>query len=372
MKEKSAYFYLIPEGVSRDAYAHNALSIAEGLKELGWKIYANLNYWKPTEVSDFLFHYDSLVRPSDCRVIFLTYDWMHFINVIPYELKENNDSVRVYLEDAGWLDTPGLSPEFKYFDFVLKSHFNWRCNYPSNYRPWAFGLTNRILRETRESMPFSDRRNSMLVNFGATHTSRHQLREAFEREVYPKLGKNIVLDRATNSRSQPPLEEYHRWMWQQTAWRHYPDYYAKLRESRYCSCIGGQLIPGYPGDPSLLAGGGRRKKLETLFYRIAAGLAGKTPRWNQWESWRWWESLSAGCVSLMLDFEKYGAQLPVQPVNWEHYVGIDLDNVDQGIERFLSAHDSLEQIAVKGRDWAIENYSPRATASRFLKLIGEL
>ncbi|MFA6506539.1 MAG: glycosyltransferase [Treponemataceae bacterium] len=90
----------------------------------------------------------------------------------------------------------------------------------------------------------------------------------------------------------------------------------------------------------------------------------------QWDSWRLWEGWAAGCVVMHIDFDKYGCRFPVQPQNWVHYVGFDLDNIDEDIARFLSLRDDeLRQIADNGRSWAIEHYSPRSAAERFLSLV---
>lgn len=366
---KSIYFFLIPEGVSRDNYAHNALVLAEGLRELGWEIYANIDYWRSgPDDSATLFRHDRAVHPSDCAVNVLTYDWMHYLNVIPYEFAENRKSFRVYLEDAGWLRPPGLRAEFRQFELVLKSHFNRRAYAPPNYRPWSFGLSRRILTETADAAPFAERRNALLVNFGATHGHRHQIRDVFEQRVYPVLVDRLELDRSTNRRENPPSGSYHRFMWEQTAYRHYPDYYERLRSTAACSCVGGQLIPGTPHDWSLLIGG-HRARLRRKWHGLVSRLLGTAPRWNQWESWRFWESLAAGCAALMLDFEKYGVELPVQPENWKHYIGIDLDHLPRDLERLRGDQGLLPGIAAAGRAWAHQYYSSKPIAERFLRMI---
>lgn len=362
---KSIYFFLIPAQVSRDNYAHNSLVLAEGLRELGWDIYANIDYWREYPDSEsYLFRHDPSVHPSDCAINVLTYDWMHYINVVPYEIVENSKSIRVYLEDAGWLRTPGLDDRFRIFDLVLKSHFNARTTYPSNYRPWAFGISARILRETDNAPPYEKRRRALLVNFGATHNYQHELRNTFERRVYPKLGCQLAIDRATNSRAELPGNPSHRFMWEQTAGRHYPDYYERLCGAIACSCVGGQLIPSRPKDWSTFYGFGKRVQMRKAYYAALDKRPGGVPRWNQWESWRFWESLAAGCVSVMIDFEKYGVQLPAQPKNWEHYIGFDLDHLERDFER-MSEPGLLETIGKAGRAWGLSNYAPVAMARQF-------
>jgi len=367
---KTVYFFLTPNGVSRDNYAHTALVLAEGLQELGWQIFANIDYWRsgPDETAT-LFRNDPAVQPSDCAINVLTHDWLHFLYEMPYEFVENRNSVRVYLEDTDWMRTSGRRAEFGLFDIVLKPHFNSRTQHPPNYRPWAFGLTRRILAETAEAAPYAARRKALLVNFGATHDSRHELRDMFEARIYPGLQSLLQLDRATNNKNNPPVDRYHRFMWEQTAWRHYPDYYERLRNSVACACVGGQFFPASPDDWSLLEGGARAR-LRRLWHGRVSRLRGTVPRWNQWESWRFWESMSAGCAALMLDFEKYGVQLPVQPENWKHYIGFDLDNLSRDLERLTTEPHILSSVGAAGRAWVLEHYAPGRVAEQFLKLIG--
>jgi hypothetical protein len=368
---KSIYFFLIPAQVSRDNYAHNALVLAEGLHELGWDIYANIDYWREyPDTESYLFRHDRSVHPSDCAINVLTYDWMHYINVIPYEIVENSKSIRVYLEDAGWLRTPGLDDRFRIFDLVLKSHFNSRTVYPSNYRPWSFGLSSRIIRETAGGLPYTLRRPALLVNFGATHSHQHELRNTFDRLVYPKLEPFLALDRTTNHPGQPPDDPYHHFMWEQTAGRHYPDYYERLRRTLACSCVGGQLMPSGPADWSVYHGAGKRIRLKKLLYDTVDQLSGRKSRWNQWESWRFWESLAAGCACLALDLKKYGVGLPVMPENWKHYVGFDLDRIEQDLERFLDSSETLCKVGLAGREWALRNYAPLPVTSHFAEICG--
>jgi hypothetical protein len=90
----------------------------------------------------------------------------------------------------------------------------------------------------------------------------------------------------------------------------------------------------------------------------------------QWDSFRFWEALCAGCVAFNIDLDRYGVRLPVFPRNWVHYIGIDLDHIDNCIERIHFEPNILERIAKDGRSWALDHYSPAAVARRFLRLIG--
>ena len=66
--------------------------------------------------------------------------------------------------------------------------------------------------------------------------------------------------------------------------------------------------------------------------------------------------------------ERYGARLLVMPQNERHYIGIDLDDL-QGRMRCIS-RAMLENVALAGREWALEHYSPKAVAERFIREVG--
>lgn len=88
----------------------------------------------------------------------------------------------------------------------------------------------------------------------------------------------------------------------------------------------------------------------------------------RWDSWRWYESLAAGCLTFNLDLEKYGLALPIMPTPWEHYIPIDYEDPKGMVERLMDERPRWAEIAAKGRAWVRANYSPEATAQRFLDL----
>ena len=48
---------------------------------------------------------------------------------------------------------------------------------------------------------------------------------------------------------------------------------------------------------------------------------------------------------------------------------MSLENVDETIERMRADDGCLQRIAAAGREWAIEDYSPKKAAERFLEAI---
>ncbi|MEG3937562.1 hypothetical protein QT995_05270 [Microcoleus sp. S36b_A3] len=169
------------------------------------------------------------------------------------------------------------------------------------------------------------------------------LRQIVREQFLPLIQHILPQDDTAEDFDKSPSDSYHYLQWQQTGQRHYPSYYQRLKESVACACFGGAVTSSYfTGEPIV--------------------------EW--WDSWRFWESLAAGCVTFHVDFDKYGVKLPVMPENWRHYVGIDLDNMQDTVDRIADDPGILEKISVEGRQWAIENYSPVPTALRFLEMLG--
>jgi hypothetical protein len=152
-------------------------------------------------------------------------------------------------------------------------------------------------------------------------------------------------------------------MWEQTGRRHYPNYYQRLQQTTACAAFGGYFLATYPKNPASFG--------SRLFRKLIANLGWHSDRVLQWDSWRFWESLAAGCLTFQLDFNKYGMVLPVMPQNWQHYIGVDLEDVDALMNKLAKDRDFWSEIANQGRNWAIANYSPKAVAQRFLQIIAK-
>lgn len=60
------------------------------------------------------------------------------------------------------------------------------------------------------------------------------------------------------------------------------------------------------------------------------------------------------------------------PTNWKHYIGLDLANLEDDVERILSlSEDDLKEISENGRNWAWEYYSPVAVTERILSIAAD-
>lgn len=361
----SVFFYCLSSG-----FHSSSICIAEGLNQLGIAFYSNVNYWQiDAEREDYLFSHNPSVTPDDCAVVVVDKGWILYHRNLPENLfHPGRNYITAYLDDADGPRTAAWNPQFRNFDFIFRTHLNSKAEYPANFVPWVFGISNRILRETSDLPNFQHRSRYLLVNFRVPQdlmtnkeVSQEQLppglvridpmrviveyplRQIVRHQFCPLIEPILPIDNTIDQFERPPSDPYHYLQWQQTDKRHHPNYYQRLKAAAGCAAFGGYIVP-------------TTDAIE--------------PYVEWWDSWRFWESLAAGCVTFHIDFDKYGAALPVMPENWRHYIGIDLESLDDTVQRIATNPEILECISISGRQWAIENYGPIPTAIRFLNTIG--
>jgi hypothetical protein len=364
MQKPAVFFYCSPSGTpdsKKTGYQHGLVALAEGLKELGVPFYSNRIFWKPQiEESSYLFQCDPAVTPDDCSVVVIHTAWFTAGLPMPENLfHPKRHYITVYFESEADAKH-AWNEEFRQFDFIFRCHYNSRFKYPNNFHPWTFGLSNRILHELVEIPLFSERSSSILVNFRIKHPIRNLIQE----ELLPRLEPTLIVDTSVDSTQSPPTDPYALLQWTQTDRRHYPTYYKRLRFSKACACFGGLLINPWPLDEF-----GPSKPWDRVINKVFSILDRHPRRIMNWESWRFWEAMVAGSVVLHVDLEKYGAMLPVMPQNWRHYIGVDLENLQDTVNRIESDPGLLGMISSAGREWALQHYSPRPTAQRFLSML---
>lgn len=369
--KEAVYFYIFPDIVpdkygGNIPYQHSIVCLGEGLSQLGVGFFSNVNYWKTSvDKDEYLFNHDPETGPDDCSIVVINDRWFNGSlgsrNGYPMPeglFKPGRKYLTVYLDHDDGACTYSWRPEFRQFDYILKAHFNNRIKYPStNIYPTAFGLSTRIINATKDIAEFCRRKKRLLINFRVSHPSRTLVKKRF----LPLLQDIIPVDESTNDLGEHPEDPYDYLLWKQTGKRHYPAYYDRLKESAACGCFGGYFITPYPGNQASIV----TKAASLIFNRfcIDSGILA------QFDSWRFWESLAAGCVTFHFEFEKYGMVLPVMPRNWEHYIGIDLKNIENTVKEIRKREDELGKISASGRKWALKHYSPKPTAERFLKLV---
>ncbi|MGM3308134.1 glycosyltransferase [Anabaena sp. WFMT] len=358
------YFFCLPreEKEGKDQFQHLFICLAEGFRELGVSFFSNINYWQELpEKQEYLFRHDPEIKPDDCSIVVFSNNWFNNNYPLPDNLfHANRKYLTVYLDGNDNDKDYNKRPEYRQFDFILKTHYNRHLNYLDNFYPWSFGLSQRILQELQAVPNFQDRKSQILVNFRHWRTG-HPVRNISSNLLIPKISNIWQINNSVDNPANCSTEAYHHLHWLQTGKRHYPTYYNRLKDSMACACFGGFFVTSWPKN----SGGLMSRNIRRFITKLRL----KSNTIVQWDSWRFWESLAAGCVTFHVDFEKYGIFLPVMPQNWQHYIGIDLDNVQAAIDRIADEPEILERIALQGRLWALQHYSPVPTALRFLETV---
>lgn len=358
------FFYCSPFISPEEArYQDLAVSLAEGLKQIGVDVYANTNYWQSLpENNKYLFKHESSVKPQNCDVIVMNHHWFLNGGRIPNDLfRQDRKYVTVYLDGTDDKNKSySFNSEFRKFDLILKTHYSSKSEYPSNFYPWAFGLSQRMLKELKCVSLYTSRMQNISVSFRYNNNNCHSVRNIIPKLFLPKIKTIFPVDQIRDL-GKIPSEPYENLMWNQTGRRHYSEYYKRLQKTSACAAFGGYFVSTLPRNPNNLE--------SRLLRKIIGKLGLHSYRVIQWDSWRFWESLLAGCITFHLDFDKYGFVLPVNPRNYQHYIGVDLQDIDSIIIYLSSDPKILADISTQGRKWALENYRPEAVAMRFLKIV---
>ena len=358
-----------------DAYQDDVVVLADGLRQLGAEVFGNCNYWqRSTEPDDWLVRYDPRTNPADCDIVVVSSAWSRWIDddfkiherSLPDGLFAPGRRYRTaYVDYDDGYATSTWRPEYRAFDAIFRAKYNRRCFHPANQHPWVLGLNSRMLEMTTGAPPWTERKPEVLINFGASHPYAHSARTKAAPPFIAASQGHYRLNEQRDDLSVPPTDPYDLLMWRQTQHRHSRSYYERLKASRAIAAFCGELIPPAPHYPRYLVGG-RKARFSRQWYETLALFDPRPARLIQWDSWRFWEGLAAGCLVFNLDLPHYGVQLPVMPQHLVHYVAVRPDNVREVFVALASDPGLPERIAAQGRAWALENYSPRALARRFL------
>ena len=359
------YFYCRPfESPESAGYQHTAIGLAEGLRQLGHEVYANVDYWaETTDRDDYLFRHDSDVGPRDCDVEVANSILFQYDEPAPEGLRTGTGNQKVLLDQSDGIFSVARHDSTPEFDVVLRTHMSNYWKYPSHYEPWAFGLTSRLMEYTSD-WSTAEKDDKVLVNFRTDHT----VRKISERDIIDPISEYLELDTRTDDFDPTAESAYDRYLWEVTGRRHYPSYYERLKGAIATAAFGGWFLPSplLSNHPTLARFG---RRAEVVLEPVRRALGCHTYRVFQWDSFRLWEAWAAGSVPFHLDFDEYGMELPVTPSNHDHYVGFDLNRPDRSIERLTENRGQLDDIAEAGSTWVRDHYSPQAQAERFLNVV---
>ena len=240
-----------------------------------------------------------------------------------------------------------------HFSKIFRVHSNRELvnRYP-NLVPWAFGLSNRIIKQTKLSVQLPQRVEACLSGFRVKHESRSIVEK--KRLIEAATGLNVV--NQFEELSDFPQRDVS--YWKATGRRHDPRYFKRLARYLGLNSVGGTFWP--KASYSFISRVYRK-------LRTTSGLVGGS-NLLQFDSWRFWEGLASGSCVIHFDLDSHNAILPVQPISGTHYIG--LFKKPDKFPRF--SNDDMVSIAKTGRDWAFAHYSPRPLAERLLKEVSVL
>jgi hypothetical protein len=360
------YFYCRPfEEPKKAGYQHNAVGLAQGLIQLGHDIYSNADYWRLSpDSSEYLFSKDSSITPSDCDIeiissVLFSYDFT------PENITNNTENPLILLDSSDGYFGVDHKTDIE-FDVVLRSHMSRFLDYPAHHKKWAFGLTSRMMEYTSNSNADNKNPNQILLNYRVDHSVR---KVAGEKILQP-LSEQFEIDTRVDDFDKDIENSYDYHLWKLTGRRHYPDYYQRLNKSIATAAFGGRFMPHslFLFNPQLTSFG---IQLEERLTSVRRMLDACKYGVFQWDSYRLWEAWAAGSIPLHLDFDQYGFLLPVSPTNYKHYIGFDLNQSKKSVNKMSRHRNRLDEIATAGKEWARDNYSPRAQAERFISTIYE-
>ncbi len=334
--------HAIHQGISfctdSGAFSYATFCLADGLAQLGVPVYANVD--GVHESTSFAFQAtlnSERLKNSYCVVFDIHGACDLFPNTIKHLNPIHERTVALCMHDniANFMVTGGIP--------LFCTHENKFLTLEGLRIPIGFGISRKLLENSQYIPPFSARAKSVLNSF---HPSLHQdVRACMEFLLLPNLQKHLQIERRHTDE-------------QNSFWQ-------LLRQSSFSLCYGGMFVQDLRRSPFFMS-------IETVRDFWAHIQCQCSTVITRWDSWRFWESLACGCVTIHLDFDRYGFKLPVMPENWKHYIGIDLANAKQDVERIMDEWPCMKEIAWNGRLWALEHYSPIAVARRFLETVHRL
>lgn len=372
------YFFNSPH---LECYQNDIIPIAEGLKQLGYSFHARHDYWREESGGDFLFKASPDVLPEDCDLVIGTFMLFGVTKTDQTSEQEKFISLMrrraaktklVFIDDSDGYMVPSWHSEFRGCDLVLRTKYNNRAYAPTNVRPWAIGLTNRILRMGAEVPEPRERRSAIYVNYGASHPYEHSTRLKAKTLLHPLLAPELgIYQPEFADLSSSPDDAYDKLMWEQTGKRHSRVYFERMKSCQLSSAFCGDEIPAAPWNPQGYCVGGGRARLRRRCFNVVQAFDSRPLRVISGDSFRFWESLACGTVPMQVDFERCGLLLPVSPIPYEHYLAVNFDALEPSVARIKEESSRLSAIGHAGREWALEHYSPKAMADRLLRMVEE-
>lgn len=378
MSRLAVYFYCGAE----TPFQADIHALAESLKHFGADIYANKNWWlSGPDAKEPLFQHHPSFNPRSADIVIcskasyrnIDEKFQPVIHPFPRWLtNKQRKFFLVFLEEEDAYEPLSWYPPFTDFDLVLRTKSNQRAFRPNNFRPWQIGISDYVLRRGLKKSRARQKKIQILENYNASHPFLHPLRDFAKKQITPLFEKKIHIEKKIIKWDNEPDEPYDRFHQKQVGRYYNSHYHDLLAESAGCFSFCGQLIPGCPHNPSTYLAGGNRAKIQRMAWELISRLIGIQKRAIQWDSFRFWESLAFACCPIHVDLERFGVQLPVMPKNWEHYIGLNPENLKDEVARIIKDPQIMIRIGQQGQTWLQENYGIVNLAKLFLAYVQEM
>lgn len=349
-------FFLVPYvSPLNSSYQFLSIALAEGFNELGVAYGANIDYWWQTDKNSFLF------RKTDQVADVNIYESRFFEGNNAALERVDYSKINILIDHNDRLFTPAFEDRFVKFSLILRTHYNPEMHYRANVKPWAFGLTQTMIDNINITIDQPVKPRVMV-----SYRKLHHIRKLSNERLVPLLAKQYeIFDfesmQPPDSIAADPLS-----LWSQTGRRYDPKYFEELNSSLLNLSFGGTpIVPPLPlSNTSKVLGKAKRELLKLAYGK---NIPAKYYTLIQYDSWRLWESFASNTCPVFSDCSQFGITLPVKPEPGVHYVAVDGFNFEAAaIQIKQLGNEKLKQIAQQGRQWALQHYSPKAVAQRFL------
>lgn len=354
-----------------DHYFHEMIALAEGFAELEHTIFGNADYWWMPESNKYLIEAD--IDNTDFDIAIYDYRYVtSFAHLLFRKGYPNFDKTKTHIlvDRNDWIKPIWWNnSDYDVFDFIFAGNLYNTIEYAANIKPWAIGLTNRIIESIDSYYDVTAAREMVTgYNFRVDHNMRgfvlNKLKNSLK--TYPakeKFTKNDSIDASDKHYNKTSTK------------RHSPAYYHTLCNSLCFMAFGGY----YDFKPI-------QYQPLTLFQKMLR----KPNYWKykqqkkagkdfsdsvfifQQDNFRFWEVLYSGAIAINLDLDFWKFKLPAMPVANKHYIGItslNADSIEKSFEKL--SQEEMKTMSTIARNWVFENYSPKAQANRILDFINK-
>ena len=233
---------------------------------------------------------------------------------------------------------------------VFCSHLNnHTIKYNDNlFYPLPFGMSKDLIENANSIVSKKHTKNNTLI-YNFTPSSNQSVRAALALSLLPILSKNFKI----NFERKSELEYLENLNSASAVLAYCGDFQQDLQRNEYLKMRGVANV----------------NVSHSYYFETFVGDSNIA----RWDSWRFYEACICSTVPIHLDFEKYGFQLPKNPIPWEEYIPIDLENLQETsnelINRIKLDNSYLSKCGERARSWAINNFSPINMAKYVIKKI---